>query len=70
MSRLDKVLGALDEAGVTALEMAGRVGISRVTARRYLEHLAETGPAERVLRYGTTGRPQVEYRLCPRGVTS
>lgn len=67
---LDQVLGALDEAGVTAVEMAGRVGISRVTARRYLEHLAETGLAERALRYGATGRPQVEYRLRPRGVTS
>lgn len=66
---LDQVLGALDEAGVTAVEMGGRVGISRVTARRYLEHLAETGLAERALRYGATGRPQVEYRLCPRGVT-
>ena len=36
---------------------------SRVTARRYLEHLSDRGMAERQPRYGGTGRPEVEYRL-------
>ena len=35
---------------------------SRVTARRYLEHLADVGLAVRSLRYGGGGRPEVEYR--------
>jgi response regulator of citrate/malate metabolism len=69
---LDGVTGALAEAdaggnGLTAVEVADRIGVSRVTARRYLEHLANTGLTERGLRYGT-GRPQVEYRWKPRGV--
>ncbi|WP_437440963.1 hypothetical protein [Rathayibacter oskolensis] len=36
--------------------------MSRVTARRYLEHLADTGVAERAPRYGSPGRPELEYR--------
>jgi response regulator of citrate/malate metabolism len=60
---LDRVLGALREAGgLSAGEMGGRTGISRVTARRYLEHLAETGRVIRAPRYGGPGRPEVEYR--------
>lgn len=33
-----------------------------MTARRYLEHLAEVGLASRHARYGNAGRPEVEYR--------
>lgn len=65
---LDEVAAALvPDAGRTAVEVAELVGVARVTARRYLEHLADTGLAERALRYGATGRPQVEYRWRPRG---
>lgn len=71
---LDPVAATLVEAGSgarrTAVETAELVGVSRVTARRYLEHLAETGLAERALRYGATGRPQVEYRWRPSGATT
>ena len=46
----------------SAAEVAEAVGASRVTARRYLEYLAESGLAERQSRYGRSGRPEVEYR--------
>lgn len=59
------VRGAPTGAGVSAAELATRLDLSRVTARRYLEHLADTGAVERANRYGTPGRPEVEYR--PRG---
>jgi response regulator of citrate/malate metabolism len=49
--------------GLSAGEVAERVGSSRVTARRYLEHLAELGVVTRSTRYGGTGRPHVEYRV-------
>jgi response regulator of citrate/malate metabolism len=42
--------------------MAALVGTSRVTARRYLEHLAETAMVVRGQRLGGTGRPEVTYR--------
>ena len=47
--------------GVSAAEMGELVGVSRVTARRYLEHLADEGRVTRAPRYGATGRPQVAY---------
>jgi response regulator of citrate/malate metabolism len=63
---LDLVLGALravpGPAGLSAAEVAARIGASRVTARRYLEHLAEAGRVIRSPRYGGPGRPEVEYR--------
>lgn len=48
-------------AAVSAREAAQVCGLSRVTARRYLEHLAESGLARRAVRYGGAGRPEVEY---------
>lgn len=63
---LDLVLGALRSApagtGRSANEVAAHIGTSRVTARRYLEHLADTGQVFRSPRYGSPGRPEVEYR--------
>lgn len=47
---------------LSAAECASAVGISRVSARRYLEHFAGTGRAEVSLRYGTAGRPERRYR--------
>jgi response regulator of citrate/malate metabolism len=69
---LDAVSGVLARAGGgrTAAEVAEAVGASRVTARRYLEYLVQTGLAERDARYGAAGRPQTEYRWRPGGTTS
>ncbi|GGR24003.1 transcriptional regulatory protein [Actinoplanes ianthinogenes] len=59
----DLILSALRATpGLSAAEVAARTGTSRVTARRYLEHLAESGRAIRSPRYGGPGRPEVEYR--------
>ena len=49
-------------AALSATEVAGTIGTSRVTARRYLEHLADGGLVDRRPRYGRSGRPEVEYR--------
>lgn len=46
---------------LSAAEAAAELGISRVSARRYLEHLNETGKAEVTLRYGEVGRPERRY---------
>jgi response regulator of citrate/malate metabolism len=47
---------------LSAAETAERSGISRVSARRYLEHLVDTEKAEVRLRYGEVGRPERRYR--------
>jgi response regulator of citrate/malate metabolism len=63
---LDAVVAALrargSDTGRTATEVGEELGMSRVTARRYLEHLVDAGLATREPRYGGTGRPQLEYR--------
>ncbi|WP_219416996.1 response regulator [Pseudonocardia nigra] len=62
LDAVTRELTAARPAGVTAAEVAEALGASRVTARRYLEYLAETGLCERHARYGGAGRPQTEYR--------
>jgi response regulator of citrate/malate metabolism len=47
--------------GVTADEVAKQVGVSRVTAWRYLERLAEEGTVTRQTDYGKAGRPKTRY---------
>jgi response regulator of citrate/malate metabolism len=60
---LGKVTRALRAAeGLSASELADAVGVSRVTARRYAEHLCDSRLAVRTQRYAGAGRPEVEYR--------
>ena len=47
--------------GQSATEMAEGLGVSRVTARRYLEAMADAGMLVRRPRYGSAGRPVLEY---------
>ena len=60
---LDNVRDVVREARtpLTASEVGGRCGLSRVTARRYLEHLAVEGIVTLSMRYGGTGRPEHLY---------
>ncbi|GAB3658938.1 hypothetical protein [Glycomyces tarimensis] len=39
-----------------------RIGVSRVSARRYLEHLCDRGKADVALNYSGRGRPERRYR--------
>ena len=48
--------------GVTADEVAKAVGVSRVTAWRYLERLADEGTVTRQTDYGKAGRPNTRYQ--------
>jgi response regulator of citrate/malate metabolism len=57
------VLNAVRGAGeVSSAECADLVGISRVSARRYLEHYLSAGALELRLQYGA-GRPERRYHL-------
>ncbi|PPH24745.1 response regulator [Rathayibacter toxicus] len=59
---VEAVTALLRPVGLSSGELASHLDISRVTARRYLEHLADAGVAERALRKGVPGRPELEYR--------
>ncbi|MGX1158454.1 response regulator of citrate/malate metabolism [Streptomyces albogriseolus] len=60
------------EGSLSASECARLTGVSRVSARRYLEYFHAVGAAEVSLRYGATGRPERRYRFvgAGRGVVS
>jgi response regulator of citrate/malate metabolism len=60
---LDAVAATVRAAtyGISAAEAATRLGVSRVTARRYLEHLADISAVVRVPQYGSPGRPEFRY---------
>ena len=62
---LELILQALGRAssGLSAAEVAEQAGVSRVTARRYLDHLCQLGRAELTMRYGGPGRPEHRYLL-------
>jgi response regulator of citrate/malate metabolism len=61
---LDLVARTLRErhADLSAAEVAQRTGLSRVTSRRYLDHLVRSGTVELRMRYGSAGRPEHRYR--------
>ncbi len=61
MALVQKVLLDAGADGVSASECAERTGLSRVSARRYLEHLHASGQATQRSRYGAAGRPEHRY---------
>ncbi|KAA0958930.1 response regulator [Planococcus sp. ANT_H30] len=56
---------AISSTGITAEEMGIACGMSRSTARRYLEHLTADQKARAELLYGTIGRPERRYFFTP-----
>ena len=48
---------------LSAQECADAIGVSRVSARRYLEHFVRKGRVQVSLRYGSRGRPERRYLL-------
>lgn len=61
LDRVSAALAARPDASAT--EIGADLDISRVSARRYLEHLASSGRAVRALDYATKGRPGTRYRM-------
>ncbi|MFJ3948418.1 response regulator [Streptomyces griseoaurantiacus] len=62
LERVTRALRDTAPEGLTATGLAEAVGISRITARRYLEHLVTGGRATRSPLYGQVGRPELIYR--------
>lgn len=63
--QLEKVIACLRKAdnGLAADEVAGITGVSRVTARRYLEYLVSISQASVDQEHGSIGRPINLYRI-------
>jgi two-component system CitB family response regulator len=60
---MEAVRDALTEHAdsASAQEIGARVGVSRVSARRYLEHLVAEGHVRVAPKYGASGRPENRY---------
>lgn len=64
-AKLDRISGLMKDsaAPLSADETAELAGVSRVTARRYLEYLVSSGMAVVEPCYGEVGRPVNKYKL-------
>lgn len=61
LQNVEGEIGKLGKDGINAEVMGERVGISRTTARRYLEFLVSKGVVKPSLVYGSVGRPERLY---------
>ena len=61
LERVEEEVKKIDSDGVNAEVMGLQVGISRTTARRYLEFLVSKGAVKPSLVYGSVGRPERLY---------
>jgi two-component system CitB family response regulator/two-component system response regulator DcuR len=62
---LEKVCSVFDtgfDEGASAEAVGAAIGVSRSTARRYLEYLVSAGQLVTDARYGTVGRPERRYQ--------
>lgn len=61
LGKIKKALQYAGDTGLTALHVGNEVGVSRSTARRYLEYLVSVNEANAQLKYGDIGRPERKY---------
>lgn len=56
-------LGANDNESFTATDVSEALGMSRITARKYLDRMEVAGDVSMSPHYGGLGRPQNKYRI-------
>ena len=61
LEKIRVALSTSSEVGMTALNVGHTIGVSRSTARRYLEFLVSEKEAVAQLKYGDVGRPERKY---------
>lgn len=47
----------------TTEELSEKIGIAKVTVRKYLDCMSEHGQLEKIIEYGKVGRPLYKYKL-------
>jgi two-component system CitB family response regulator/two-component system response regulator DctR len=62
LERIRNFVRANREQAVTSEAVAEQIGVSRVTARRYLEYLVSIQEVKLEIEYGSTGRPSHLYK--------
>lgn len=61
LERIEEVLTGSLANGMNAIDVGQAAGVSRSTARRYLEYLVSAEKAKAQLHYGDVGRPERTY---------
>ena len=59
---INSVFKCFPSKEMTSEEIADNIGLSRVTIRRYMNYLIETGTISERMNYETGGRPCMLYR--------
>lgn len=62
LEKIEQIMFEMN-GGITAEEMGVKIGASRTTARRYLEHLISERTCAAELEYGIVGRPERKYHI-------
>ncbi len=63
LDNIKNTIRGLGKSGFSAESIGAQMGISRTTARRYLEYLSANGYITAELSYGTVGRPERLYYM-------
>lgn len=53
----------IKEEYFTAEELAEKLGLAKVTVRKYLDYMSKNGDLDKVVEYGKVGRPLYKYKL-------
>ena len=61
LERIEEILKHSPAEGINAIDTGEAAGVSRSTARRYLEYLVSAGKVKAQLQYGEVGRPERTY---------
>ncbi|MEQ8198533.1 MAG: response regulator [Clostridiaceae bacterium] len=60
------IWGEIEKTGekyTSAEEISEKIGIARVTVRKYLEYMEKEGKVKKLIEYGKIGRPQHKYTM-------
>ena len=63
LERIRDSMNAHPGAYLTAEQVAGETGLSKITVRRYLNYMIETDEVVSRVDYSTGGRPRTEYQM-------
>ncbi len=56
-------LNNINEEYFTTEELSEKLGIAKVTVRKYLDYMSKHGQLEKIIEYGKIGRPLYKYKL-------
>ncbi len=63
LRKIENITKQYKDEGITAESLGKKIGVSRITARRYLEYLVQSDELQAELKYGKIGRPERRYYL-------